>query len=296
MLKSNKFFDFKEQHSKRLKVSRDSRKRMTISSSKRQQLVVKYMSSGTPKSTSNKVNVQGSTVVVKSNYKVAGRRYKDGIASRKSVGSHAAASLDYINNHGAGDLEQDENLSNVYDEYGERLTKEEFKDLIKSLKHDEENQAFRRSVISIDKEDLTREDLVEIVKNSMNEFMDKTENSFDFKFAIHTDTDNIHAHVIATGNAKDIMINKEQLLDLKLTIAEKTEERLVEKQLEQDHSIDKIIEKFVEEDKDKSLTLNQQIDKELDGKLDDKFREEEVNKVIKEMYDNQKNHSRSLEI
>lgn len=296
MLKSNKFFDFKEQHSKRLKVSRDSRKRMTISSSKRQQLVVKYMSSGTPKSTSNKVNVQGSTVVVKSNYKVAGRRYKDGIASRKSVGSHAAASLDYINNHGAGDLEQDENLSNVYDEYGERLTKEEFKDLIKSLKHDEENQAFRRSVISIDKEDLTREDLVEIVKNSMNEFMDKTENSFDFKFAIHTDTDNIHAHVISTGNAKDIMINKEQLLDLKLTIAEKTEERLVEKQLEQDHSIDKIIEKFVEEDKDKSLTLNKQIDKELDGKLDDKFREEEVNKVIKEMYDNQKNHSRSLEI
>jgi len=294
MIKKRNIFDETNRKAKRLKLAKRVNDKLRISSQNKQSLSSKFVSHGISYGkNASKVQVAGATVVVKSNYQIAGRRYKDGIASRKDIGSHASASLSYMNNHGSEDI-RDENLSNIYDETGERLSKEQLGGLMKSLERDEENQAMRRTVISIDKEGLNREDLSQIVRESMHDFMSKTDNTFDFKYAIHTDTDHIHAHVLATGDARDIMISKEQMKELKITIAEKTEERLIEKKLDHDRSIDKIVDKAIEQEKDKNLTLNQQIDKQLDGKLDDKFREEELEKLVKEVYEQSHTNNNEL--
>ena len=290
MIKKSNFFDFKDQHSKRLKVAKSSRDTMKIANQKTQQRSAKFSSHGGSSGEKGGVVYAGKSIVVKSNYTVAGRRYKDGIASRKAVGSHAAASLQYMDNHGSKDIE-DQNLSNIYDENGERLTKEELKDLLNSLKNDEENQAMRRTMIDIGQEDLTREELSKVVRESISEFKEQTGNSFDFKYAIHTNTDQIHAHVLSTGDAKDIMINKEQIQDLKLIIAEKTEQVVQEREL----NFDKQIDKFIDQEKDKNLTLNQQIDKELDGKLDNKFREEDIKQALKEL-EKEQQHNQGLSL
>ena len=282
MIRKTNIFDEANKKAKRLKLAKRANDKLKVASKNKQSLSNKFVSHGVSygKNTS-KVQVQGATVVVKSNYQISGRRYKDGIASRKAVGTHAAASLSYMNNHGSEDI-KDQNLSNIYDETGERLTNEELKDLIRFLKEEEANQGMRRTVISIDKEGLTREDLSQIVRESMHDFMQKTDNTFDFKYAIHTDTDNLHAHVLATGDARDIMISKEQMKELKITIAEKTEERLLEKKLEQEHSIDKIIDKAIEQEKDKSLSFNEQINRE--------------EKLVKEVYEQKHTNNKSLEI
>ena len=312
MFKSNSFFDLKDKHSKRLKLAKSSKDRMRIEGVKSQHRQQKYLSAHSSSRTQKGgVVYAGKSIVVKSNYTVAGRRYKDGIASRKAVGSKAAASLQYMDNHGSKDIE-DQNLSNIYDENGDRLTKEELKDLLNSLRNDEENQSMRRTMIDIGQNDLTREELSQIVRDSMFEFMESTDKNFDFKYAIHTNTEQIHAHILSTGDAKDIMINREQLQELKLIIAEKTEQVIQQRELNLDNKIDKMIEKVIEEEKeksishsketeqdnkDKSLTHSQQIDKEIDGKLDDKFREEELDKIINELYNNnQKDNSQSLSL
>ena len=295
MFKGSKFFDLKDMNSKRLKVAKNSRDTMKIATQKsdkrREKFSPNSSSSGGQK---GGVVYAGQTIVVKSNYAVAGRRYKDGIASRKAVGSHAAASLQYMDNHGSKDIE-DAQLSSIYDENGERLTKEELKDLLNSLKNDEENQAMRRTMIDVGQNDLTREELSKIVRESISEFKELTGNSFDFKYAIHTNTEQIHAHVLSTGDAKDIMINREQLQDLKLIIADKTEQVIKERELSIDKELEKMIDKTFEQDKDKSLTLEQQIDKELDGKLDNKFREDELDKAIKQAYE-QPQHNQGLSL
>lgn len=294
MIKKRNIFDETNRKAKRLKLAKKANDKLRISSQNKQSLSSKFVSHGVSYGkNASKVQVAGATVVVKSNYQIAGRRYKDGIASRKDVGSHASAHLGYMDNHGSEDI-RDENLSNIYDETGERLTKEELKDLMKSLREDEENQAMRRNIISIDKEDLNREDLSQIVRESMHDFMSKTDKTFDFKYAIHTNTDHIHAHVLATGDAKDIVFSKDQLKELKITIAEKTEERLIEKKLDHDRSINQIVDKVVEQEKDKSLTLNQQVDKQLDGKLDDKFREQELEKIVREVYEQSHTNNNEL--
>ena len=289
MIKKRNIFDNKDKKAKRLKLAKRANDKLRISSQNKQSLSSKFVSNGVSYGKrSSKVQVAGATVVVKSNYQIAGRRYKDKIASRKDVGGHASASLNYMNNHGSEDI-KDENLSNIFDETGERLSKEELKDLMKSLREDEENQAMRRTVISIDKEGLNREDLSQIVRESMHDFMSKTDNTFDFKYAIHTDTEHMHAHVLATGNARDIMISKEQMKELKISIAEKTEERLVEKKLEYDHSIDKIVDKAIEQEKDKSLVQNQEVDKKLEKKEDN-----ELEKLVKEVYEQSHTNNNEL--
>ena len=137
-----------------------------------------------------------------------------------------------MDNHGSKDLENDSSLSNTYHENGERMTKEEFKELDKDFK--EENGK-----------------------------------DFEFKFAIHTDTEQIHAHITAYGNNADINFTKEHLQSFKEIVGEKSEEILLDKQLEQD----------------RELTLNQLIDKQIDGVLDNKFentatQEEDLNKGL----------------
>jgi len=282
--------NFKDKHEKKLKIAKLGKQDMKVfSTSNQSSSNPSFHSSGGGGGKGGFV-VQGQTIVVKTNYEVAGKMKRDGSrATRKDVGSHASASLSYMNNHGSEDI-LDNNLSNIYNEEGERLTKEEFKELKQAMESGEKFQAMRRVMIDPGQEDnLTREEMNRIVRESMNDFMRKTDKEFDFKFAIHTDKielgGNMHSHVLITGSARDININREQLQTLKQTISEKTNEVLQEKNLE----------KSLEKELDKSLTLNQQIDKQLDGKLDDKFREEELDRAIKQVYE-QPQHNQGLSL
>ena len=214
------------------------------------------------------VVVNKQSIIVKTNFEMSGRLNKSGKRpNSKEVGTHASASLNYMDNHGSKDLENDSLLSNTYHENGERMTKEEFKELDKDLKED--TQAFRRIIIDTGQKEFNREDLNKLVRESMQDFKEQNGKDFEFKFAIHTDTEQIHAHITAFGSNADINFTKEHLQSFKEIVGEKSEEILLDKQLEQD----------------KELTLNQLIDKQIDGVLDNKFentatQEEELNKGL----------------
>ena len=214
------------------------------------------------------VVVNKQSIIVKTNFEMAGRLNKSGKRpTSKEVGTHASASLNYMDNHGSKDLENDSSLSNTYHENGERMTKEEFKELDKDLKED--TQAFRRIIIDTGQKEFNREDLNKLVRESMQDFKEQNGKDFEFKFAIHTDTEQIHAHITAYGSNANINFTKEHLQSFKEIVGEKSEEILLDKQLEQD----------------RELTLNQLIDKQMDGVLDNKFentatQEEDLNKGL----------------
>ena len=270
--------------SQRLKLSKFSSKDIKINAT--------YSSNSTSFSMKNEAknhsggySCNGQTVVVKTNFEIAGKMKKDGTrATRASVGSHASASLDYMNGHGAEDLENDNDLSNIYDEEGNRLTQEEYKDFKTEL-NSEDNQAFRRIVISPG-QDLSREEMIELVKNTMNNYMESADKSFDYKFAIHTDTNNIHAHVLAVGDAKDINMTKTQLNMLKSSVSENTHQILHNREhnLSQDFNktLDSELEKTDKEIKELECNIKEQeksIDKEEKVKLTDKEIDEIIDQV-----------------
>lgn len=200
------------------------------------------------------VVVNKQSIIVKTNFEMSGRLNKSGKRpTSKEVGTHTSASLNYMDNHGSKDLDNNEELTNTYHENGERMTKEEFKELDKDLKED--TQAFRRIIIDTGQKEFNREDLNKLVRESMQDFKEQNGKDFEFKFAIHTDTEQIHAHVTAYGSNADINFTKEHLQSFKEIVGEKSEEILLDKQLEQD----------------RELTLNQLIDKQMDGVLDNKF-------------------------
>ena len=214
------------------------------------------------------VVINNQSVIVKTNFEMAGRLNKSGKRpTSKEVGTHTSASLNYMDNHGSKDLDNNEELTNTYHENGERMTKEEFKELEKDLKED--TQAFRRIIIDTGQKEFNREDLNKLVRESMQDFKEQNGKDFEFKFAIHTDTEQIHAHITAYGSNADINFTKEHLQSFKEIVGEKSEEILLDKQLEQD----------------RELTLNQLIDKQIDGVLDNKFentatQEEDLNKGL----------------
>jgi len=267
-------FEQNDQKSQRLKLSKSSSRDIKINST--------YSSNSTSFSMKNEArnhsggySCNGQTVVVKTNFEIAGKLKKDGTrATRSSVGSHASASLNYMNGHGAEDLQNDYDLSNIYDEEGNRLTQEEYKDFKAEL-NSEDNQAFRRIVISPG-QDLSREEMVELVKNTMNDFMEQADKSFDYKFAIHTDTDNIHAHVLAVGDAKDINMTKTQLNMLKSSVSENTHEII--------HNREQSLEKHFNKSLDTQIEKIDKNIKELENELDKDMRIKEIEEAVEQAY------------
>lgn len=230
---------------------------------------ISFYGGSSSKSTSKGgVVVNKQSIIVKTNFEMAGRLNKSGKRpTSKEVGTHASASLNYMDNHGSKDLDNNEELTNTYHENGERMTKEEFKELDKDLKED--TQAFRRIIIDTGQKEFNREDLNKLVRESMQDFKEQNGKDFEFKFAIHTDTEQIHAHITAFGSNADINFTKEHLQSFKEIVGGKSQEILLDKQLEQD----------------RELTLNQLIDKQIDGVLDNKFentatQEEDLNKGL----------------
>ncbi len=164
---------------------------------------------------------KGINVVVKSNYAMAGRLKNGKRISTKAVKSLSTASLDYISNHGSRDLENSEELSSLYDNNGERLSKEEFKELKKEIYKDDSLTAMRRIVIS-PKEDIPREDMKNLTVEIMRDFEEQTGKNLNYHFAVHTDTEHIHSHVVITGTNRDINFTKEQLQVFREISEEKT--------------------------------------------------------------------------
>ena len=200
------------------------------------------------------VVVNDQSIIVKTNFEMAGRLNKNGKRpTSKEVGSNASASLSYVDNHGSEDLENIEELSNTYNELGSRITKDELKELQSDLKND--IQSFRRIIIDTGQKDFNRDDLNKLVVETMQNFKEQSGKNFEFKFAIHTDTQQIHSHVIAYGKNNDINFTKEHLQNFKILVGEKTNEILLDKQLE----------------KDRDLTLNKKINEEMYYKFDNSY-------------------------
>lgn len=198
------------------------------------------------------VVVNHQTVIVKTNFEMAGRLNRSGKRpNAKAVGSHASASLNYMDNHGAKDLEENEALSNTFDSNGERMSKEEIEGLKQEL--NEGIGAFRRTVIDAGHNEFDRDDMSRLVSEAMQEFKEQTGKEFDYVYAVHTNTDHTHAHILSHGESSEINMTKDHLQLFKEIVGDKTNELLHEKELNHD----------------RDLTLNQQIDKAMDGVLDD---------------------------
>ena len=180
------------------------------------------------------------SVVIKSNYEIAGMRRPDGSRpTKQDIGGHASQSLNYLNNHGNDDIKDDTELANVYDDDGERMTRAEFNAFRKELE-DDGLQASRRTMISVG-HIIERDDYANLIKESVDTFKDLTDKNFQYKFAIHTDHEVPHAHVFMhSDDGRDILINKEQMQLFKEIVGDKTDTLL--KSLDKDISKDKEIE------------------------------------------------------
>lgn len=199
--------------------------------------------------------VNKQSIVLKTNFEMAGRMNKKGLRpTSKQVGTHATASLSYMDNHGSKDLEKDVELSNIYDKNGDLILKEELEQIKKDLNLGV--QAFRRSMIDVGQKDFSRDDLNKLVRESMQELMEKTGKSFEYNFAIHTNTKHIHAHVLSYGKNSDINLTKEQLQIFKEIIGSKTEEILLD--IQNELKRDEVLE----------LKEEKEIEKNLDNKND----------------------------
>ena len=193
------------------------------------------------------VVVNKQSIVLKTNFEMAGKMNKKGLRpTSKQVVSHASASLNYIDNHGSKDLEKNEEISNIYDKNGDLIPKEELEQIKKDL--DNGIQGFRRTMIDVGQKDFSRDDLNKLVRESMQKLMEKTGKSFEYNFAIHTNTEHIHAHILSYGKNSDINLTKEQLQIFKEIIGSKTEEILLDMQneLKRDNVLELKNEKEIE--------------------------------------------------
>jgi hypothetical protein len=199
------------------------------------------------------VVINKQSVVLKTNFEMSGRMNKKGLRpTSKQIGTHTSASLNYMENHGAKDLENSEELSNIYDKEGELILKNELEQIKKDL--NDGVQGFRRTMIDVGQKEFDRDDLNKLVRESLQSLQERTGKSFEYNYAIHTNTEHIHAHVLSYGKNSDINLTKEQLQMFKQIIGDKTQEILLEKELE------------IKRDKDLGLEKGKNIGKNLDNK------------------------------
>ena len=202
------------------------------------------------------VVVNKQSIVLKTNFEMSGRMNKKGLRpTSKQIGTHASSSLNYMNNHGSKDLEKNEEISNIYDKNGDLIPKDELEQIKRNLNNG--IQSFRRTMVDVGQKDFSRDDLNKLVRESMQELIEKTGKSFEYNFAIHTNTDHIHAHVLSYGKNSDINLTKEQLQIFKEIIGSKTEEILLDmqKELKRDEVLELKNEKEIVENLDNKNDL-----------------------------------------
>ncbi len=188
-----------------------------------------------------KAIVNGKTIVVKTSFNQSGYNKNTGkVVTKNQIGMHSANNIDYINREDRNkDIEEDSDLSNIYD--GEKqLSNEELKNIKEELAQDG-TPAFRRIIVSTGHE-MSRDEMIDIVRNTMQRFQEETGKSFDdYHFAVHTNTDNVHAHININGSKSAINWSNEQLQMFKIISAEETKKALDER--DSSHNIDRQIER-----------------------------------------------------
>ncbi len=224
---------------------------------------------------------KSTTIVLKTNYVKSGFNYKTGnTVSNKQVGEHAGKAISYVERDGASkDIDNSE--SNLYDRHGERLSHEDYAELQEKL--NEGVEAFRRFEFSPGL-DMNREELVEAVSNAIETFNSEYGKNVETHFAVHTNTDNIHAHIFMEGEKNDITMSKEQLqafkVDLGIEVAavlnEKDLSRDFDKDLEREiHNLDRM--KDLSEIKNAATEVKNDIREELKDDLQKEFQKQTKN-------------------
>lgn len=232
----------------RLKNSKESSSKISLSSTNSNQsnFKISINSKGT--------QINNKTIIIKSNTTITGFNYRSGdTKSRVDVGGTASASLNYIDRDSANEKELDEELSNTYT-LEKQLSKDELDNTKKELR-EQGAEALRRDVISLNHDkDLTKEDHLEIVRNSVQKFHEQTGKKAEVYMSFHTNTEHKHVHLNSVGSKDDIKLSKEQLQHFKVIVANETKNRLEEKELK--HSLDKYIER-----EEKTLERHQNLEK-----------------------------------
>jgi hypothetical protein len=190
--------------------------------------------------TSFKNNSSG--VIIKTNFKQSSSG-----TNRQAIGKSAVANIKYISREKANEHEIDinEELSHLYDKEARRLSVDEEKELIELLET-KGTTSFRRITISPEK-DTTAQEMAQITKRTLAEFEEKTGKKYEAVFAIHTNTEHTHAHILITSNKYNYLrLSKQELRLLRQTAIQKTNEIHKERQMEQSFvkAIEKELEKF----------------------------------------------------
>lgn len=199
------------------------------------------------------------SVVVKTNYTFAGHS-KSKAGKRLSgaeVISKAQANLNYITRDGANQDLEKENFSTLYNSVGQLLDKEEYA-AFKSDLNEMDISGFRRVMIS-PKEELTRDEMKDLVTTSLRDFARETGKEANAVFSIHTNTEHIHAHVlIVAEHFNDLKWSQNDLQHFKEIVAENTRELINDREL--------IVDKTIEQEFEKARVNEQEITKEKEQK------------------------------
>lgn len=215
-----------------------------------------FSPSGFTRYRNHQIRSSNSNAVIKTNYCFAGHsKGKNGKRLNKAeVISKAQANLNYITRDGANQDLEKENFSTLYNSTGKMLDNDEyaaFKSDIKEM----DIAGFRRVVISPEN-DLSREEMKDLVTMSLKDFSRETGKDADFVFSIHTNTDHTHAHVlIVSEHFNDLKWSQNDLQHFKEIVAENTREIISERELVVDKALREEIEKSrkqeIKEEKEK---------------------------------------------
>jgi|GEM_PF-3590864 len=190
--------------------------------------------------TSSKNNTSG--VIIKTNFKQSSSGF-----NRQAIGKSAVANIKYISRQKANEHEEqrDEAISHLYDKEARKLSVDEEKELIELLET-KGTTSFRRIMISPEK-NTTVQEMAQITKRTLAAFEEKTGKKYDAVFAIHTNTEHTHAHILITSNKYNYLrLSKQELRLLRQTAIQKTNEIHKERQQERSfvQTIQDELEKF----------------------------------------------------
>jgi hypothetical protein len=203
--------------------------------------------------TSFKNNTSG--VIIKTNFKQSSQG-----VGRQAIGKSAVANMKYISREKANEHEIDinEELSHLYDKDARKLSTKQEAELISNLET-KGITSFRRIMISPER-DTTAEEMAQITKRTLAEFEEKTGKKYEAVFAIHTNTEHTHAHILITSNKYNYLrLSKQELRLLRQTAVIKTNEIHKERQAE------KSFVKTIEEELEKFTAKFRQDSKELEN-------------------------------
>jgi hypothetical protein len=146
-------------------------------------------------------------------------KLQNGYTIGKDAKSRASASLDYITRD-----ENGKSIAEIKDKDGNRLSKQEAKDLIKDI------QAERRLVLSPNPRlNLSEQQLDKIVRATMSSYSESFGKEFEYMYAIHNNTATPHAHIIMTTKHPDgdgIKMYKDELFELKMNFEDAVKEEV----------------------------------------------------------------------